>query len=157
MGMDLYSYIGAYTKMPEIKQTVKSEVYRCPATDCKNYKKMDKSNTFCPSCGLLGETHTEVKEVMKIPSYYDFMDDNDLDVDTFIDTESALIPNGGDYGGMALFSDDNAEAQEWEIDEDDISSSKEAFKKEYKEFLKKFKNAYGVELKIYFGSVTYVM
>lgn len=155
MGINMYGYIGPYAEMPQVHQKIVTNKYRCSASDCKNHTQMDTANKFCPLCGAKGEMHSTTKDVITTPEYYRFVEEFDMGEDRLREENGILIPNIG-YKGFAWSFDDTEDGQLFDITTVDVESSKEDFKNAYGDIMDKFKENYGVEMKVSFGVLTYI-
>ena len=51
MGMQLYVYVGAFIRLPEIETTENINDTRCSNPQCVNHKGFYQTAKFCPECG----------------------------------------------------------------------------------------------------------
>lgn len=154
MGIDTNFYVGVYAKMPEAKQTVKENIYGCSDVKCRNHKRMDKSNKFCPICGAPGATYTKEVTLTKTVSWYDFAKECGLDINDFYQANDTnyLIGNTASYGSSMS---SNQENDDLEFTPDDINEMVEEFKTENEGMMKMFKDTYGVDMEVVFGAFLY--
>jgi hypothetical protein len=154
MGMDFNVYVGVYAVIPEVEQKTKEQKYGCSNQECSNHQKMNSKDKFCSICGSPGIQYEIEKTVRKPVNWYRFAEANGFDVDLLSSPNETnyLIGNQKSYG--ECYSDDGA-IDDFEFDGDYITESINDFKNDNATILAAFKNQYGVELRIVFGSFAY--
>lgn len=158
MGIDNYTYIGAYVDVPEITETTEVDKYRCSNTVCKNHKDMANSNKFCPACGSAGEEYKKPITLTQSLNLYELAEKHNLSEDDLFQVNDGdqWIPNSA-YGGTKFTYDKHSNDGAKKIKAQDIDKSIAAFKSKYKSFIDAVKTEYDFDLEINFGVVSYYM
>lgn len=154
MGMNLYTYVGCYVVPPVMKQTIENQTYHCSNQSCKNNKSMNKSNHFCPLCGSAGEIIIRSEDIIEQINLYDFQYKYNLgDKFSLANDTDCWLPNQ-EYGGISATLSKHSSKMVFKMKDHAVENSKEIFRSYYHEYLKKFKEVYGIELEVNFGIVS---
>lgn len=155
MGIDIYTYIGAYVNAPKVMSTVKEEKYHCPNNGCKNHKGMAEHNNFCPICGSEGITTTTEKQA------YDYLDFDELATKYNLKPDGLMRFNENQYipnrslGGVSVNYSNRDDITNIEIETDDVLDSLDSFKDVFSDYIDAVEKEYNIDLQVKFGVVTY--
>jgi hypothetical protein len=154
MGAYFNVYVGAYGIMPEVKQKIKEQKYGCSNTKCANHSKMKTTDKFCSLCGSPGLKSEVEKEVKKRVDWYNFCEDNGFEPEFLYSPGETgyLIGNQASYGDTYSEYDNNSDL---EFGAEYIEEQITKLKGDNAEVLEAFKQKYGAEIKVVFGSFHY--
>lgn len=158
MGYKLYNNICAYIQLPNVEEEKTEKKYCCSNTDCINHKKnLSVSVKFCSQCG--GKIDYVVKKETKmcVPDYYNFAEENKLDPDRFCQVQNnrQILISNKLFGSVLSWENEDEIVNEITCEE--IIREIEKFTEMAQCFIDKFKEVYGIELKVKFGIVSYSM
>lgn len=152
MGVNQYTYVGAYVKLPKIEGMMAVNVYRCSKVGCIKHHGMKESNVFCPTCGSKGEFGT-VNKVVDF-DFYEFANEVGLDEDSFFVQDGYLISNTSN--GMLMSYSDDEDIVVGEITLNKIEKTIQSFKTKFQPYYEKLQKKYNVSVDVKFGVISYL-